>query len=173
MVRRERIHLEVNDETISAGDSWLVMKPVRCSVTIYDGPGMYEHSFGPFSLAQRHVFAVCWYVSEVSNGGHEQFYSNSTGVVWKDARDGFLAIGLPQAAAIINVSADRLGGDPSLDRDERQDQLEQEEPDFADCDEALESLLEKSDLESLLMTYIRSRPADFYFSGEVPRSVFD
>jgi Domain of unknown function (DUF4375) len=171
MADRERVHVEVNDDTIASGDSWSVIHPVWWSVTIYDGPGMYEQTLEPFSIAQRHVFAILWYVSEVQNGGHRQFYGNSTGIVWEDARDGFVAVGLPRAAAIITVSADRIGGSPSRDRQERNDQLEQHRPDFDDCDDALYDLLEKEDLEALLMSYIRSRPADFYFGGEIERVV--
>lgn len=168
MAKTERVHVEVNDETIAHGNSWVVIHPVWWSASIYDGPGIYDQQFSSFSDAQRHVFAIHWYVHEVENGGHKQFYSNSTGIVWPDARDGFEAIGLPRGATI---SANRLGGNPSRDRLERWDQMEQESPDFGDCDDALYSLLEKVNLEDLLMDYIRSRPEDFYFSGEIERVV--
>jgi hypothetical protein len=171
MARRERVHIEVNDDTITNGDSWDVIAPVWWSVSIYDGPLKYEQSFEPFSLAQKYVFAIRWYVSEVNNGGHRQFYGNSTGIVWQDARDGFGAIGLPRGAAILQVSADRLGGSPSLDHQERLDQLDIIQPDFDDCDDALYDLLKKMDLEAMLISYIRSCPADFYFTGEIERVV--
>lgn len=169
--QRERVHVEVNDETIANGDSWAVIQPIWWSISIYDGAGVYEQDSSRFSAAQRHVFAIRWYVSQVQNGGHRQFYSNSTGIVWEDARSGFTAIGVPKGAAIIDVSASRLGGNPSRDRMERQDQLELHSPDFDDCDEAFAQLLKKVDLEANLMHYIRSRPADFYFSGDIERVV--
>jgi hypothetical protein len=171
LARKERVQVEVNDETIANGDSWAVIHPVWWSVSIYDGPAVYDHDFSKFSDAQRYVFAIRWYVSEVNNGGHQQFYSNPTGIVWHDARDGFEAIGLPRAATIVTISANRLGGNPSRDQQERLDQLEQESPDFDDCDDALYELLKKVDLEAVLMNYIRSKPEDFYFSGEIERVV--
>jgi hypothetical protein len=171
MARKERVHIEVNDETIASGDIWAVIRPVWWSVSIYNGPAAYDHDLEKFSEAQKHVFAIRWYISEVTNGGHKQFYSNSTGIVWGDARDGFEAIGLSRAATIIRISADRLGGSPSRDRQERSDQLEEETPDFDDCDEALYQLIKKVDLEQLLMDYIRTRPRDFHFAGEVERVV--
>lgn len=171
MAHRERVHVEINDATIASGDSWAVIHRVWWSATIYDGPAKYEHSLESFSLAQRYVFAIRWYVSEVSNGGHKQFYGNSTGIVWEDARDGFIAIGLPHAASIIKASADCIGGSPSLDHQERLDQLEHHQPDFEGCDDSLYALLKKVDLEAMLISYIRSRPSEFYFAGEIVRVV--
>ena len=161
----------MNDEAIANGDSWAVIQPVWWSASIYNGPAAYDNDLQKFSEAQKFVFAIRWYVAEVKNGGHKQFYSNSTGMVWEDARDGFEAIGLPRAATIVRISADRLGGNPSRDRQERSDQLQRESPDFDDCDEAVYQLFKHVDLEQLLIDYIRSRPKDFYFSGEIDRVV--
>ena len=47
----------------------------------------------PFSLPQRYVFAIQWHIGEVNNGGHYQFYDNSTGIVWEDSLKGFEVIG--------------------------------------------------------------------------------
>lgn len=171
MLKRERVHIEVNDDTIASGGAWDVIEPVYWSVSIYDGPDLYDYQLSKFSDAQRYLQAIHRYLTEVQNGGHEQFYSNSTGLVWQDARDGFREIGLPRGAAILDVTARRMGGEPSRDRQEREDQLEQESPEFDDCDEALYDLVDKVDLEELFMKYIRSRPADFYFSGEIERAV--
>ena len=49
--------------------------------------------------------------------------------------------------------------------------MEEQHPDFEDCDDALYSLLKKVDLEAMLMSYIRSRPSEFYFAGEIERVV--
>ena len=116
MPRREKVHVVVNDDTIAAGDYWPVIEPVWWSADIYHGPGLYEQSLSPFTESQRFVFAVRWYFSEINNGGHRQFYSNSTGIVWQDALVGLEAIGISKAAQILQISADRLGGSPSLDR---------------------------------------------------------
>ncbi len=81
---------------------------------------MYERSLAGFSGPQRLVFAIHWYRAEVNNGGHVQFYSNSTGIVWRDALAGFEAMGLSDYAAVVRDSARLLGGDPPLDREKRE-----------------------------------------------------
>ena len=97
MTRREKVHFVVDDATISAGDLGSVVHPVWWLSTIYEGPGMYEETLRQFSRPQRLVRALHLYRYEVNNGGHEQFFSNSSGVVWRDAKEGFEAIGLPRA----------------------------------------------------------------------------
>lgn len=56
---------------------------------------------------------------EANNGGHDQVYFNSTGIVWKDALKGFEEIGHQQAYNILEQSAERIDGNPSLDRSKR------------------------------------------------------
>ena len=74
-------------------------------------------------------------------------------------------------ASILAIAARRLGGDPSLDRAERQEQLEQHHPDFSDLDEAFAELQAKQNLDEQITRYVQSRPSDFYFSGMVERVV--
>jgi len=113
---------------------------------------------------------MLWYDAEVNNGGHEQFYSNNTGIVWRDALEGFEAIGLPEAAAIIRESAQRLGGSPSLDRHERERQLLKLAPSFDDLDERYG--MEEAHVRAKMMEYIRGRPEAFFFSGIVEKPIF-
>ena len=112
MPRREKVHVQVDDATIAGDNPWAVIEPVWWLADIYDGAAAYEHSLQQFSQSQRFVFAVRWYIAEVNNGGHNQFYSNSTGIVWRDAVAGFEAIGAPRAATIVKISAERMGGSP-------------------------------------------------------------
>ena len=65
-----------------------VMDPVRLRANFYEGPAEYEASLSAFSREQSWLFAIYWYDAEVNNGGHDQFYFNSTGLVWADAPDG-------------------------------------------------------------------------------------
>ncbi len=171
MIRRETVHVEVNDATIAANDPAAVIHPVWWRARIYDGPIAYEKSLEQFSRSQRLIWAIHWYRSEVNNGGHRQFFSNSTGIVWRDALDGFEAIGAARAANIVKISADRLGGSPSLDWQERQDQLDSHEPNFRDLDDSFYDFEKKSNLDELMLEFIRARPSDFYFSGTIERVV--
>jgi hypothetical protein len=52
---------------------------------------------------------------QVNNGGHDQFYFNSTGIVWLDALKAFRELGQSEVVAIIEASVQWLGGNPSLD----------------------------------------------------------
>jgi len=171
MVRRETDYVEVNDAVIAAGDPKAVIHPVWWLATIYDGPIAYEKSLEPFSRPQRLLFGVRWYLKEVENGGHRQFFSNSTGIVWSDALSGLNELGIPRGANILRIAADRLGGSPSLDRAERNEQLESHQADFDDLDEAFWELQKKVNFDERMMTYIRAQPTEFYFSGTITRVV--
>lgn len=121
----------------------------------------------PFSRSQWYVFALEWYIAEVNNGGHDQFYSNSTGIVWRDALEGCRAIGTLGFADILQQLAERLGGSPSLDRDERSQQLTELASDFNDLDDRFFKIQTNEDVDGRVMSFIRERPADFYFDGVV------
>jgi hypothetical protein len=81
----EQIRMTVGDPEIQGDDYFVVIEPVFWSVSIYDGLERYEEDLANFSAEQRLVFAYHWYLSEVNNGGHDQFYYNSSGIVWPDA----------------------------------------------------------------------------------------
>ena len=159
--------MDVTDATIDGTDYMAVINPVWYSVSIYDGREQYEKDIAKFSREQRFVFACAWYLSEVNNGGHDQFFSNSTGVVWKDALNGFKAMGLEDFSAVVAESARRLGGSPSLDRTEREDQLEHLQPEFDDLDDRIYALENEVDVDKKFMEFIRSHRSKFYFSGKV------
>src|SRR4030095_12655996 len=99
-----RIRFDIGDREIDGDDYFAVIEPVFWSVSIYHGPDRYEKDLAQFSNEQRFVLACHWYCSEVNNGGHHQFYWNSTGIVWRDALNGFRTIGLLDAAEIIEHS---------------------------------------------------------------------
>ena len=169
--RYETVRVTVDDATIAEGDISRIIEPVWWLADIYSGPDEYERSLGQFSAEQRLMFALQWYTSEVNNGGHHQFYSNSTGVVWKDACQAFRAIHMEKGAEIILASADCLGGDPSLDRELRYEQLAEYNPDFDDVDDEFYKLEETADIDQAILAFIREHPAAFYFSGEIRRVV--
>jgi len=159
--------MEVTDATIDGTDYMEVINPVWYSVSIYDGHERYEKDLSRFSREQRSVFACAWYLSEVNNGGHDQFYSNSTGVVWRDALNGFDAMGLKEFSDVVAESARRLGGTPNMDRIERQNQLERLAPKFDDLDDRIYALENTVDVDEKLMAYIRANRSKFYFAGKV------
>jgi hypothetical protein len=165
------VRLVIDDKTIESDDPTVVIDPVWWSVSIYDGLLAYERAMEKFTDAQRFVFAVLWYAGEVNNGGHSQFYSNSTGIVWRDAADGLAEMGLDEFHDIIRQSAKRLGGSPPFDQDEREELLDTLRPDFKDLDDRFYAADRAVDLTDKLMDFIRSRRTDFYFSGNVQKPI--
>ena len=161
----------VDEKLINSNDPQAVIDPVWWSVSIYDGEEKYEEDLKHFTVPQRYVFAIQWYSAEVNNGGHDQFYYNSTGIVWEDALKGFEAIGALKNASIVQESAVRMGGRPSKDRDKRNDQLElaynnADDSDlFGDLDDSFYK--SESEMYEVLNAYIRANTKDFIFSGEI------
>ena len=163
----QKIRFEIGNREIDDDDYFVIIEPVFLSVSIYDGPVRYEEDLARFSNEQRLILACHWYLSEVNNGGHDQFYYNSTGIVWKDTVKAFAAISAGEAVAIVEESIRRLGGDPSLDREERQEQVDQMNPQFDDLDNELFRLQEKFDFDEAIMKFIRAQRQRFFFSGFV------
>ncbi len=142
------------------------MNPVWFNVST-DGENNYIEDLAAFSKEQRLMLAILWYLAEVNNGGHEQFYDNSAGIVWKDAKLAFQELGIEEAINIITESAKRLGGNPSMDRKTRQKELVRIKPNFDDLDEIFYKLEEKIDMDEKIMEYIFNHRTAFYFEGEV------
>jgi hypothetical protein len=105
----------------------------------HEGVGAFATVAFPASANSRTAnasfFASSLYGAEVDNGGHDQFYFNSSGMVWEDAQEGFTEIGITEAANIIAESAKRMGGRPSFDVKERRRLLEERQANFDDLDD--------------------------------------
>jgi hypothetical protein len=166
-MKRVKKHITINDETIDAGDPYAIIDPVWWSVVTDKGQAGYSESVKRFSIEQRYLAALVWYVSEVNNGGHDQFFSNSTGIVWQDVLAWYRAVSFEDAGAILEESAARIGGNPSLDWAARQEQLEEFDTDFEDLDTRFYSLQETGAYDDQMMNYIKSHRPAFYFDGMV------
>lgn len=107
------------------------------------------------SKPQADCYAVFSYDAEVLNGGHAQYFANSSGDHWRYALEGLDAIGAHQVRDILQQGVDLFGPEgPSTDTWTRADQLAA----FDDAqDEALRQLdtIERQDcLDVLLWKYI-------------------
>lgn len=160
--------VKIDDAVIDKNDYFAIIDPVWWSVSIYDGEKVYEENLKKFSREQRYVFAIAWHIAEVNNGGHDQFYYNSTGIVWRDALAGYKAVGLKEAADILQQSANLMGGNPSLDRATREDHLDRIAPNFEELDRRFYALKEAS-IEKAILKYIRANRRAFYFDGDVEK----
>lgn len=163
----ETRHVVVDDEIIANGDVYEIIDPVWWTVNIYDGVDAYESSLSAFSKPQRLVSAVIWYQSEVNNGGHDQFYYNSTGIVWRDALEAFRTVGLRRFEKVLSDSADRFSRPPSLGRDERNEQMDSDAPEFDDLDSRFYALEDSVNLDAKLLAYIKRNRSEFHFDGNV------
>jgi hypothetical protein len=103
----------------------------------------------------------------VFNGGFYQFYTNSTGIVWEDAMNGFELIGISEAQKIIKESSERFNPKPSFDREKRENYLDITDIEFEDLDDRIYSLDEKINLIEKIADYINTDRMPFYFEGEV------
>jgi hypothetical protein len=172
-MRYESVHLRVDPDVLRGDDAYAfaAIAPVYWTANIYRGPGEYEASLAAFTPPQRRLFALWWYRAEVNNGGHDQFYYNPTGIVWRDALAGFELLGLADFAAILRESAQRLGGAPPLEQEARLEARARLRPAFADLDERFYQLERAVDLDAQMLAFARSHPEDFAFDGVVRTAV--
>lgn len=163
----KKVRVLIDRKTIAEKQAWEILDPVKSSLNLDGSHDDYVKSVARFSKGQRYLSALDWYLAEVNNGGHDQFYSNPTGILWDDALKGCAVVDAPTVAEIIAESAKRMGGQPSFDQDERSRILDQRKPKFADLDKRIFKL--DVNIEEKMLNYIRQRPNDFLFDGEVAR----
>ena len=160
-------HYHIDDAEIRSGVIQKVIEPLWFCVNIYEDEQRYNKDLEQFSQPQRYIFAIQWYFAEVYNGGHDQFFFNSTGIVWRDALEGFRAIGLDSCAEILAEAASRMGGSPSMDREERWEQQERFNAEFDDLDSRFYAL-DEEELHRQMTEYMLNNAESFYFDGDIP-----
>lgn len=178
MIKEHIKHFEFTEEDIADGkyDGWELIEPFRYSVNIYDGLEEYNNDMADMTIAQRRLFAIHIYNSQVNNGGHHQFFFNSSGIVWKDALDGLRMIGDDADADNFQKAIDKFGGNVPFDRAERNEALDRigDIDVFDEIDRAyyernsLFNSREGEGVERYLMEYIKSHPAEFVVNGDFP-----
>lgn len=165
--RGKEVYRKIDVEEVKAiEDIWDINDPMYWTIDIYGSYENYLESAKPFSLEQRYVYAVMWYFMEVNNGGHHQFFFNSTGIVWKDALDGLRLFGATDVADNFQRVIDYFGGEISFDRAERIDllnRLEEKEGFFDFLDEADDVVFDYGGAH--MEDYARTHPEKFVFEG--------
>lgn len=150
-------------------DSWDITEPMWHTINIYDSYEDYLQSAKTFTLEQRYLLAITWYFAEVNNGGHDQFFFNSTGIVWEDALNGFKYFGMNEFAANFQKVIDYCGGRISFDREERYYMLEsleeKNEEDFFEFLDKADNFVYDYTGEDNELTYIKANPEKFVFDG--------
>jgi hypothetical protein len=170
-MKYKTVHVVINDAFIAAAtDAFSLIEPLWERVDIYGSWARYEATLRPFTASQRHLFAIQWYRSEVNNGGHEQFFGNSTGIVCEHAIEGLGAVGLLDAQTILKSASERLGG-ASRERTDRESQLDAVLADFEDLDDHFFEVERWNGFDERMLAFARQRPFDFHFNGTVKRLV--
>jgi len=98
------------EEIKETDDMWTINEPAYWTINIYGSYDDYIETSKEFTLEQRYLNAICWYFAEVNNGGHHQFFYNSTGIVWKDALAGLRLFKMDELADNLQSVIDYFGG---------------------------------------------------------------
>ena len=113
-------HRIITVEEIQATDDMrTINEPAYWTINIYGSYDDYIESAKDFTLEQRYLNAICWYFAEVNNGGHHQFFYNSTGIVWEDTLAGLRLFKMDLLADNLQTVIDYFGGSVPFDRAER------------------------------------------------------
>ena len=107
------------EEILATDDMWTINEPAYWTINIYGSYDNYLESAKGFTVEQRYLNAICWYFAEVNNGGHHQFFYNSTGIVWEDALAGLRLFKMDILADNLQSVIDYFGGTIPFDRAER------------------------------------------------------
>lgn len=78
-----------------------LMEDALTRVNFFDGPAIFLDTFAQLPERVRHLFAVYWCDSEIGNGGFNQFFFNSAGVLAPEALQGFRELGLERQARLL------------------------------------------------------------------------
>ena len=158
----------VDDSVIASDDPQKIIDPVWWRADFYQSVETLEETLAPFSWPQRLVWAVLWFDAEVMNGGLDQFFSNSTGMIWPEAVEGFDAIGRQDLSSIVREAAARFPLPPSRDGHERNKAMdEMAEGALDDLTSRYYQTADDGYLHEHILAYIRRHPDAFYFDGVI------
>ena len=101
-----------------------------------DNKTQYGEDMSALSEAERIFYITQTLEMEVNNGGFSQFFYNSSGNFSNELVGAFTAIGANATAAICQKAISAFGRDIPVDRDEREEMLDELESD--EIDEILE-----------------------------------
>ena len=163
--------------TDNAGDDYRIKKPTAEKdlvweaagalddrIEFHEGEAVLQQTIAPATRGQRAVYSCCWYEYEVCNGGHEQFFWNSTGILWEEAIAGFELMGAPHYVALLRDAISLFPtGRPAKGRDKRMLQLETIAKEHLErLDERLYGLGENEDFDEMVARYIKAHPEEFF-----------
>lgn len=163
-----KTYLKITEKDIERMEEiWDILDPIYWTIDIYSSYEEYLNSAKNFTLEQRYLNAISWYFMEVNNGGHFQFFDNSTGIVWEDTLNGLKEFGMEELADNFKTVVDLFGGEIPFVREERWDAMDKMGEDFEELlDKADNVVYDLYDYDyTFEMKYIKSHPEKFVFEG--------
>lgn len=92
------------------GDAYLsALEPIWKLIRVSAGEALFLEQFSRVPRQLGDLFAAHWCQSEVRNGGFHQFFLNPTGVLAPEAVAAFRAIGMLEAATVVDEAMRVLG----------------------------------------------------------------
>jgi len=143
---------------------WEIATDLDDYIEFHEGEEVLRETMAPATPGQRAIYSSVWYEHEVCNGGHEQFFWNSTGILWDEALAGLIRMGATEYAAILAAAISLFpNGTPAKDRMTRKEQLENiTEADLSRLDDSLYELKGQQTFDEILARYIRIHPEEFF-----------
>ena len=129
---------------------------------IYGDPAYLLAQYEVLNPGQIGLPAVCWWRMEYDNGGMDQFFRNSTGVVARETLMGLERFGAGKYARLMKKALEAFGEDgPPRERTERQVLMSRLWPQ-QDIDSVLQLPEPDEDWEGLVASHIRKHPSAFF-----------
>jgi hypothetical protein len=100
-----------------------LLEPALERINTSESPEKFETSIKEIGRPIVLLYAADICSAEVHNGGFLQLFYNPSGIVVPEAIEGFVSIGMPKTAALIESTSRLLGNPYPRDRDERWDAL--------------------------------------------------
>jgi len=100
------------------------VEPVCDVIDLYNGPAAFLESIKNIRRPAALLYASLFCEQEVCNGGFNQFFSNSTGVLAPEALEGFQAVGQHEVASVLHQAMTAFGSEYLRERNARQKMLQ-------------------------------------------------
>ncbi|MCP5520187.1 MAG: DUF4375 domain-containing protein [Verrucomicrobiales bacterium] len=108
---------------MSKTNYWDQIEEAFEAVDIYESYDVFKQGAGGYPEWKIDILAVHWTMSEIANGGLEQYFGNSTGILAPEAVLGFQRIGKPELAVALQKAMALLGEPYPREREQRADRL--------------------------------------------------
>ena len=89
-------------------------------IEFHDGQRVFSATFQSVDKDAALLYAAKWCQYEVCNGGFNQFFANSTGILAPEAIQGLKLLGMPQTADLVHLARIQLPEPYPREREERQ-----------------------------------------------------